>query len=271
MDRSDNYNRPTWYPIEQGCRRIRMSIMYDGRAFHGWQRQNDVRTVQETLEDALQSLIGSHCSMHASGRTDTGVHALGQVVHFDTVNLSIPPEAFAVALNTRLAKDVRVASSCAADETFHARFTSVAREYRYVIKELARLTPFDAGRVCRVRSYPDLDLLNGYARTLVGTHDFTTFASSHDQSVSSIRDVFHSSFSFQHFLSTEEVLVYTVKANAFMMHQVRSMVGTMLQLASQGDPPQRMGELLEARRRANVLKTAPADGLYLYSVEYHNE
>lgn len=271
MDRSDNYNRPTRYPVEPGFRRIRMSLMYDGRAFHGWQRQKDVRTVQETLEEALQSLTGSHCCIHASGRTDTGVHALGQVVHFDTPNLSIPPEAFAVALNTRLTKDVRVAGSCAADESFHARFTSVAREYRYVIKELSRITPFDDGRVCRIRSYPDLDLLNGYARSIVGTHDFTTFASAQDQSVSKIREVFLSSFSYEYFFSIEKVLVYTVKANAFMMHQVRSMVGTMLQLASDAAPPQTMRDLLEARMRTRVLRTAPADGLYLTSVEYYDE
>ncbi len=271
MDRSDNYNRPTWYPIEEGCRRIRMKLMYDGYTFHGWQRQKDVRTVQEVLEKVIEEVTGTHAPVHASGRTDTGVHALGQVVHFDTPNLSIPPASFTAALNARLPRDVRISESIQADERFHARFTSLAREYRYVIKELNSVTPFDAHRVCRIHSYPSLVLLNSYAEILLGTHDFSTFGAAQDQSISKIRDMFESRFVFDHFFSSEKVLIYIVKANAFMMHQVRSMVGTMLQLAAKSAPPEEMRKLLEERERRNVLRTAPSEGLYLYDVEYADE
>ncbi len=271
MDRSDNYMRPTWYPIEEGYRRIRMTVMYDGNTFHGWQRQKDVRSVQETLEHAIDKITGVHTPVHASGRTDSGVHALGQVVHFDTPNLSIPPQSFTPALNALLPKDVRVRESSAVDETFHARFTSLAREYRYVIKEFDSVTPFDTGRVYRIKKYPDLDLLNSYAEVIIGTHDFTTFGASQDQSISKIRDVFESYFMYDYFLSSEKVLVYVVKANAFMMHQVRSMVGTMLQLAETEAPAEEMKNLLEAKERTQVLRTAPSDGLFLYNVEYDYE
>jgi tRNA pseudouridine38-40 synthase len=260
--------RPTCFPIKEGQRRIKITVAYDGAAFHGWQRQPHSRSVQEEIEHALKKIVKEKVTLHGSGRTDTKVHALGQVAHFDTSNQSVPPQSFSLAINHLLSHEIRILESVEVDDSFHARFATTSREYRYVIKEHKDFTPFDADRVCRVRSLPPLPLLNEYAKVLVGIHDFSTFCSVADQSISKVRDVYESKFEYSHFLSNQPVLLYIVRANAFMMHQVRSMVGTMLQLGESEENPDRMREILESKDRLMALRTAPPDGLYLYRIEY---
>lgn len=267
MARAD-WKRPHTFPLKEGHRRIRLVLSYDGSGFSGWQRQQGVPSVQEEVEKALKKMLKIPIKVQGSGRTDAGVHALGQVAHFDIENKSVPEEAFRVALNKWLPHSIRIIESGLEDERFHARFTSICREYRYHIKELADYTPFDRNRVCRVRKFPPLDLLNGYAACIVGTHDFSTFSAADDQSHSRIRDLYTSFFSFEKSQWGGPLLVYTVSGNAFLMHQVRSMVGTMLQMGEKLRPVEDFKRCLDSQDRLQAGRTAPPDGLYLYRIAY---
>lgn len=267
MARSD-WKRPTEFPLAPGCRRIRIDLGYDGASFSGWQRQSGVRTVQEEVERALAKMLKKPVHVQGSGRTDAGVHAIGQVAHFDIENHSVPVEAFPVALNQLLPHDVRITASALVNEHFHARFTSISREYRYYVKRVRDYTPFDRDRVCRVREFPPLALLNAYAEAIVGTHDFSTFSAAGDQSHSRIRDMYVSEFSLQDSQWGGQMLVYRVSGNAFLMHQVRSMVGTMLQLGERGAEEDEFKRRLESTDRLEAGRTAPPGGLYLYRIAY---
>jgi tRNA pseudouridine38-40 synthase len=267
MARAD-WKRPTCFALPEGHRRIRVTVSYDGAGFSGWQRQKGARSVQEEMETALRKMLKVPVVVHGSGRTDAGVHAIGQVAHFDIVNQSVPPEIFPVALNHLLPHEIRLRDGRQADASFHARFTSISREYRYLAKQERDFTPFDRDRVCRIRRFPSLELLNQYARCLVGTHDYSTFSASGDQSHSRIRDLYTSSFTFEPSQWGGDQLVYTVSGNAFLMHQVRSMVGTMLQMAEKEEPVEAFLRCLESKNRLEAGRTAPPDGLYLHRIEY---
>ena len=267
MARSD-WRRPTEFILAPGHRRVRIDLSYDGAGFSGWQRQSGVRTVQQEVERALEKILKTPVRVQGSGRTDAGVHAIGQVAHFDIANHSVPVEVFPVALNHVLPHDIRITASALVDERFHARFTSISREYHYYVKQLADYTPFDRNRVCRMRRFPPLNLLNAYAAYIVGTHDFSTFCAAGDQSRSHIRDMYASEFSVQNSQWGGPMLVYRVSGNAFLMHQVRSMVGTMLQMGEFLEPAERFKHRLESTDRLQAGRTAPSDGLYLYRIEY---
>ena len=267
MARSD-WRRPTEFPIIEGHRRIRLLLSYDGAHYSGWQRQKSARSVQEEIERAFYAVIKEHVRVQGSGRTDAKVHARGQVAHVDIKNQSVPAQKFSLALNTNLPQDVRIIESSEESEHFHARFTSICREYRYYIKEFSSITPFDRNRVCRIKKFPPIDLLNSYAACLVGTHDFSTFGAAADQSESKVRDLYTSHFSFEPSQWGGDFLVYTVSGNAFLMHQVRSMVGTMLQLGETQEPSEEFMRRLNAKDRTQAGRTAPPDGLFLYRIDY---
>ncbi|MGI6432641.1 MAG: tRNA pseudouridine(38-40) synthase TruA [Sphaerochaetaceae bacterium] len=270
MARGD-WKRPSEFPLEKGKRRIRLDISYDGANFSGWQRQKGRRTVQQTIEEALAVMLKEEIHVHGSGRTDAKVHALAQVAHFDTVNQSVPSEVFTLALNQRLPHDIRLTHSKEVTEKFHARFTAIEREYRYMVKLISDYTPFDRNRVARIRRFAPLELLNAYAACCLGTHNFTTFGSSADQSHSKIRDLYMSEFFWETSEWGGKILVYKVSGNAFLMHQVRSMVGTMLQLGEQEALPAEFARRLAAQDRLMALRTAAPEGLYLYRIAYDQD
>ena len=253
--------------MPENKRRIALTISYDGNKWHGWQVQDKADSVEGEIEKILSSITGEDIFLQGSGRTDSGVHALGQVAHFDTES-RISPEKFSTILNTKLPSSIRIHSSWEPEGVFHARFTAMAREYWYYIKRMDQMLPFDEGRVTGVRSLPSLSLLNSYADVLKGTHDFSTFCSSKDMSESKVRDIYESEWTEEKDMLSHTVYRYKVTGNAFLYRQVRSMVGTMLDSAALGEDSSAFLERLNAKNREKALRTAPSSGLYLARISY---
>jgi len=270
MSRAD-WRRPPLKPLKEGVRRFAITISYDGGVYAGWQVQNDAITVEGEIEKALQQMLGEKIVVEGSGRTDSGVHALGQVAHFDITNPTIPSRAFLLGLNGKLPLSIRILSCHEVDGTFHARFTAMAREYCYSIKRVRETLPFDAGYVLRVRELPDLDLLNSYAKYLVGTHDFTTFTSSGDICPSKWRDIYESYWTMEKDRYGYDVLTYTICGNAFLYHMVRSLVGTQLEFANKQRPSSDFRDILEKKQRSLCGRTADSCGLYLKRISYDSD
>ncbi len=271
MARSD-WRRPELIPLEEGMRRIALTVSYDGSAFHGWQSQENGHSVQSEIEKALREILNMDVCVQGSGRTDKGVHAIGQVCHVDfPVTKTISTAKLKLALNSKLMKEVRIISSEEKDGSFHARFTTMAREYRYFVKAYDDMLPFDKGHIAAVQKLPSIEVLNEYAAILRGTHDFTAFASAKDECPSKYRDIYESCWSEGKDIYNRPFLCYSVVGNAFLYHQVRSMVGTMLALALKGGSKEDMKEILESKDRQRALKTAPSEGLYLYRISYDEE
>ncbi len=266
MPRKD-WKRPAIERVPEGLRRIKLTVSYDGRAYHGWQAQDNAASVQSELERVLSDVTGSAVAVFGSGRTDAGVHALGQVCHFDT-DSEIPADRFMLILNTKLDKTIRIMSSSDADPYFHARFSTMGREYWYLVKRFSDMLPFDDGRYLFMRGFPDLSLLDGYASLLSGTHDFTSFASARDPSESKCRDIYISEWDIIRDMYGHEVLRYRVAGNAFLYHQVRSMAGTMLEAAMKGESIGRFQVRLDSKDRSEALRTASSSGLYLARITY---
>lgn len=248
-------------------RAIKLILAYDGTDFSGWQRQKNGRSVQEELETALTKMHGHEIRVTGAGRTDAGVHAMGQVAGFYTDIRSIPADRFVPALNKLMPRDLRVLSSEEAPSDFHARFDASLRRYRYFLACGATPDPFSLRYAHFVPHYPRVAVLNAAAAVILGEHDFSTFASVQDKSESRSRHISESVFFFD-----RERLVYQIAGNAFLWRQVRSLVGTFLELERIAESPSRaealMRELLESRDRGRAGATAPACGLFLWNVEY---
>ncbi len=271
MARSD-WKRPELTPLAEGMRRVALTVSYDGFAFHGWQSQDNGHSVQAELEKALREILSMDVTVQGSGRTDKGVHAVGQVCHVDfPATKPITAEILKLALYSKMMKEVRVLSSEEKDGSFHARFTTMAREYRYFVKAYEDMLPFDRNYITPLRKLPSLEVLNSYAALLKGTHDFTTFAAAKDECPSKYRDIYESYWTESFDMYNRRFLCYVVVGNAFLYHQVRSMVGTMLALALKDGSVEDMREILESRDRQRALKTAPSEGLYLYRISYDEE
>lgn len=243
--------------------RYRLLIEYDGTSFVGWQRQEKGVSVQGLLERAVERLCGSHCTLHAAGRTDAGVHASGQVAHVDLPK-DYPADTVRDAVNYHLKpKPVAVIAAEKVGEDFHARFSAVGRAYLYRI--LARRAPpaLDQNRVWWVPVALDAEAMAEGARRLLGHHDFTTFRASECQAKSPMKtlDVLDVS---RH---GDEIRV-VAEARSFLHHQVRNMLGT-LKLVGEGKwSPDDVDRALEAKSRAAGGPTAPAAGLVLTGVRY---
>ncbi len=248
-------------------RPIQLVVSYDGTDFGGWQRQKNARSVQEELEKALEKMHGHPVKVTGAGRTDAGVHARGQAAGFFTDIASIPAGRFALALNKLLPGDVRIMSADDAPKDFHARFDASLRRYRYFIATGDSQEATSRRYSWFVPRRPSLEILNAMAATIVGEHDFTSFASAKDISISRSRFIRESSFWFD-----GPGLVYQVSANAFLWRMVRSLVGTLIflepQAGSATEGAAMMKDLLQGRDRAKAGPTAPAHGLFLWNVEY---
>ena len=243
--------------------RIALLAAYDGTNFAGWQVQKDERTVQAELERALSRVCNERIPVTASGRTDSGVHASGQVCHFDEGESGPPGDRYYLALNQHLPGDVRVLDSAEVDSGFHARFRARHREYRYYLIEGRAASPFQRPYSWLRSSLPPVAELNRYASVFTGTHDFTSFAAEKDENESKIRSIGSCAFYVR-----GSYTVFRVVGRSFLWKMVRTMVGTILELADRGEGPEELRAILERRDRRSAGSTAPARGLFLHRVYY---
>jgi tRNA pseudouridine38-40 synthase len=243
--------------------RVKCTIAYDGTYFHGYQVQPRERTVQGLIESILSSIHkGASVRISGSGRTDAGVHANGQVFHFDTP-LSIPEEKWPIVLNTRLPDEVTVKEAVFVSTDFHSRFSVEQKEYRYRIYTGESRSPFNrhfALHYPHTLSVPDMERA---ARHLIGEHDFTSFCSAKTEVEDKVRTI-HRIEIQEH----EEEIIFSFVGNGFLYNMVRILVGTLLEVGSGNIPVDEMPGILEARDRNKAGKTAPPHGLYLWKVEY---
>lgn len=245
-------------------RTIRLTLAYDGSCFAGWQIQAAHRSVQGCLESALRDLHGEHVGVVGAGRTDAGVHATGQVASFRTV-LTLDGATFAPALNARLPRDVRVLSSLEADPGFDARRSARERTYRYYLYPVGIGLPHLRHYCWRIPRTPDIALLNRMSACLCGEQDFATFTATGGSNLTTIRRVTRASF-----YPEGAAIVFEIAANAFLRRMVRGIVGSLVTLEARGEGPEAFEEMLAARDRGRAGPTAPARGLFLESVRYHD-
>ena len=247
--------------------RFALKLEYDGRPFAGWQRQADNPSVQATLEAAVRRLEPSAGAVTGAGRTDAGVHALGQVAHVDLAR-DWAPFRLAAALNAHLRPaPVAVVAAARVADDFHARFSATERRYVYLL--VARTAPLvrDRGFAWRVRGPLDVAAMREAAAHLVGPHDFTTFRAAHCQAQSPVKTLDAIEIDAEAAGGGLEIRV-ALRARSFLHNQVRSIVGTLERVGAGAWPPARVGAALAARDRAACGPVCPPDGLTLMAVGY---
>jgi tRNA pseudouridine38-40 synthase len=245
----------------------RLTIAYDGTAFAGWSAQPGQRTVEGVLRNAIEQILGGvPDDLTVAGRTDAGVHALGQVASFD--HDGPLPDRLAERLNAVLPRDVAVIEAAPAANGFDARRDAIARRYRYRVLAAPVRDPFEEGRALWWRHPVDRDALEACAGGVVGRHDFTAFTPTQTEHVLFERNVTACAWSEERAIPGGAVLAMEIEAPAFMRNQVRVLVGTMLEVAGGRRSIDDFTALLTGAPRDAAGETAPAHGLYLVSVSY---
>ena len=241
---------------------MKLTVAYDGTRFCGWQRQDNGPTIQAALEDAFQPLLGVTPTVHGAGRTDAGVHALGQVA---SVEAGTPHPAAAIlrALNIRLDPDIRVLAVEEVPEGFHARFDAIGKTYRYRLWTAVVLSPFAHRYVWHVPHRLDVVAMQAAAHELLGRHDFSAFQSAGSEVANAVRTLNRIDLRKE-----DNELVVDMHGDGFLRHMVRAIVGTLVEVGAGRRGPDSMASLLASRDRGLAGDTAPAQGLTLVSVDY---
>ncbi len=242
--------------------RMALVVEYDGSQFHGWQQQTGLRTVQQVLEAALTRVADHPVSVVCAGRTDTGVHATAQVVHFDSDN-ERPMRAWIYGVNSYLPQDVGVRFGKEVSPTFHARFDATSRRYRYIICNKPIRPALQRTYVTWQYRQLDHQLMHNAAQVLLGENDFTSFRSVECQSKTPQRQIHEIRVTRQ-----GDLVVVDLCANAFLHHMVRNIVGVLMAVGAGRQTVEWVQEVLEAKDRRQGAETAPPYGLYLTGVTY---
>ncbi len=243
-------------------RNIRLTIEYDGTAYHGWQSQINAVTVQDVLTAAVGSLTGEKCSLTGSSRTDTGVHALGQVCNFYTES-AIPADKFAFALNTLLPEDVVVRKSEEVSEDFHSRFSAVGKKYRYLFFNSTFPSALMRNRAYHVYYPMDAGAMRQAAEYFTGTHDFVAFSAAGSSVKTTVRTISEATIE-----RDGELIEFSVVGDGFLYNMVRILAGTLVEVGVGRLKPDAVPAIIAGLDRRKAGRTAPAHGLYLVEVYY---
>ena len=243
-------------------RTLKLTLAYDGTRFVGWQRQAEGDSIQAVVEEALSRFEGAAVTVHGAGRTDAGVHALGQVAHA-RVRFQHDTSTLLRALNAQLPEDVRVTCVEDAPPDFHARFGARWKCYRYQLRNTLVASPFDRAYVWHLPERLDVEAMRRAADLLVGTHDFAAFQSVGTPARDTTRTIRSSTV-----IHDAQLLVYDVEGNGFLRHMVRAIVGTLVEVGRGWRDVDSVGALLSGGTRGEAGATAPAHGLFLVRVDY---
>ena len=242
--------------------RIALGVEYNGAPFSGWQSQTNACGVQDYVEKAIANIAKHKVRIHAAGRTDTGVHALMQVIHFDTDAIR-PETAWVRGVNKFLSKSVRIVWSKLVDDKFHARFSATQRSYQYLLVNQATAPAINADRAGWYHLHLNVPAMQEAIKYLQGEHDFSGFRASECQASTPIRTLHNASIT-----AHNQYIIFDFSANAFLQHQVRNMVGALIYVGKGRYSPQFMQELLMQKNRTLAPPTFSPNGLYLVGVEY---
>ena len=242
--------------------RMALCLEYDGSRYYGWQRQREVISVQQCVEHAVSKIADAPIEVTCAGRTDAGVHATGQVVHFDIPVPRAEP-AWTLGVNSNLPAGIAVRWAQEVDSEFSARFSATSRRYRYIIANTRFRPGIHSFGVSHYHHPLDKKAMQAAAPAIIGEHDFTTFRASHCQSHTPFRKVTD--------LTVErrgDYIIIDIKANAFLHHMVRNIVGSLIVVGQHEQPPEWLAELLRQKDRTKAAATAKPGGLYLVEVTY---
>jgi len=243
-------------------RNIKLIIEYDGTGYGGWQKQKNAHTIQQEIEDGIRKLTGEQVALIGSGRTDSGVHARGQVANFMT-NSNLPPERFSYALNSVLPEDIRVLSSQEVDYKFHARYSAKGKRYRYSMIIHPHGTAIGRNYYYHLRHKLDIDAMKRATQYLIGTHDFKAFQASGSSVKDTIRRIDLAELTWE-----EPYLYFDIAGNGFLYNMVRIIVGTLILIGQNKIEYKMMDDIIKSKDRQMAGPTAPAHGLCLEEVYY---
>ena len=244
-------------------RNIKLVIEYDGKEFNGWQKQPDKLNIQGTIEKAIEAITGEQVDLTASGRTDRGVHALGQVANFKT-NSNIPIEKMAIAINSNLKKSIRILSAEEVDDKFHSRLTCKRKTYRYIINNSEYGTAIYRNLETHIPLKLDVEKMKKAVKFFEGEHDFKAFRASGTSSKSSVRTIYNAEVKQM----PDERIFIELTGNGFLYNMVRIIAGTLVEVGIGKIQPSEIENIIKSKNREMAGKTLSPQGLYLVKVEY---
>ena len=244
-------------------RNIKLTIEYDGKDFNGWQKQPNKLNIQGTIEQAIERITGKKVDLNASGRTDAGVHAYGQVANFKT-NSNIPIEKIPIAINSNIKKSIVIKSAEEVEERFHSRLNCKRKTYRYVINNSKYGTAIYRNLETHIPQKLNVEKMKQAVKYFEGEHDFKAFKASGTSSKSSVRTIYKAEI-----IEKENERIYIeLTGNGFLYNMVRIIAGTLVEVGLEKIEPEDIKEIIKSKKRENAGKTLPPQGLYLLKVEY---
>ena len=243
-------------------RNIKLTIEYDGKDFNGWQKQPNKLNIQGTIEQAIKSITGEEIELNASGRTDAGVHALGQVANFKT-NSQIPIDKFAIAINSKLKRSIVIKKAEEVDERFHSRLSCKRKTYRYIINNSEEGSAIYRNLETHIPQKLNVEKMKEAIKYFEGEHDFKAFKASGTSSKNSVRTIYETKI-----YQKEDKIYIELTGNGFLYNMVRIIAGTLVEVGLGKLEPKDISEIIKEGKREKAGKTLPPNGLYLLKVMY---